>query len=129
MTEAVFTTPNGPPPASRLDYVVTEFDSVVQHSGFRTRYIFGLALLAIGLIAPLLIGKWPTLWRLSLEDRIRGLTKMEANPVLAAPVLALKAILCIVYYEDLAVAGEVGYRDIGFHEGQAPDPGPRRMAS
>lgn len=114
MCEAVFSTHNGPPPPHLLDHTVTNFDISISHSGFRSRLVFGFALMAMNVIAPLLIRRLPGLHRLNLNDRVRALTKMEESPVLAAPVLAVKAIICICYYEHPDAQAVVGFGGIGF---------------
>lgn len=82
--------------------------------------VFGLALVAMSVIAPLFIRRLPGLHRLNLADRIRALSKMEENPVLAAPVLAVKAIICICFYEHPDAQAVVGFSGIGF-PGAPPD--------
>src|SRR4051812_34342169 len=104
MAEAVFSSPEGPPSKARLDFTEEEFSICIACSGQRSRIVFGLCFLAISIIAPLLIGKLPTAWRLPLADRIRALTKMEEHPVFSAPIFAVKAILSIVYYEEPSAA-------------------------
>ena len=133
MCEAVFSTHNGPPPANLLDYVVTTFDSSISHSGFRSRIVFGFALMAISLIAPVLIWRFPGLRRLSLADRVRAISRMEDSPLLAAPVLAVKAIICIAYYEHPEAQQVVGFQGVGFFS-PTPNPSvppaePRKLAS
>lgn len=134
MCEAVFSTHNGPPPPHLVDHVVKEFDTTITHSGFRSRLVFGFALLAMAIIAPILIRRFPGLHRLTLNDRVRALSKMEESPVLAAPVLAVKAIICICYYEHPDAQSVVGFAGTGFTS--APEPlapptkeEPRRLAS
>ena len=54
-----------------------------------------------------MIGKLPTLRRLSIPDRVRALTRLERRQL--APILiALRAILCLLYYEHPDVPAEVG---------------------
>ena len=130
--EAVFSTNEGPPAPHLLDYCVTQFAISIAHSGFRSRVVFGMALLAMAVIAPVLIFRFPGLHRLPLPDRVRALTKMEESAVLAAPVLAVKAIICICFYEHPDAQKAVGFTGVGFFS-PALDPAipavPRTLAS
>lgn len=106
--EALFSTPDGAPPAGRLDWLTAELDDYLDKAGARARLVFGLSLFAVAWVAPLLIFKWPTLTRLDRLTRIRALERMEAS-FLSAAVLAVKAFLCVVYYEHPDVQREVGH--------------------
>ena len=62
----------------------------------------------VSLLAPLMVWRpWP-FHRLSLDTRIRALARLE-DSVLSAPILALKAMLCIVWYEHPDTAAAVGF--------------------
>ena len=117
LAEALFSSPSGPPPAERLDRATEAFANVVMHGGFRARFLFTLALYAIGWLAPLLIGKLPSAWSLPVPDRVRAVAAMEESGLLAAPVMLCKAILCIVYYEEPGASEEIGHVGVGFMGG------------
>ena len=106
--EALFSTEAGPPPAARLDWLVGEMGDYLHRAGPAARFIFGLALFAVTWCSPLFIFRLPTLRGLDVETRIKALTRMEES-FAAAPVLAVKAFLCVVYYEHPDVQREVGY--------------------
>ena len=58
----------------------------------------------------------PPLRRLSVEDRIRALTRLEDSQAGSSLVLACKAVLCMVYYEE-----EEAARAIAAHDPCDPD--------
>jgi hypothetical protein len=105
---ALFSTEAGPPPDARLDWLVGEMADYLHRAGGRARLVFRLSLFAVTWLSPLFIGVWPTLRRLSVPARVQALTKMEAS-FAAAPVLAVKAFLCVVWYEHPEAQREVGY--------------------
>lgn len=106
--EALFSTAEGAPPADRLDWLTREFDDYLVKAGGRARFILTLALWAVAWLAPVMVGRLPTLTRLDRPTRIRALERMEAS-FLSAAVLAVKAFLCVIYYEHPDVQREVGY--------------------
>ncbi len=108
VAEAVFSTESGPPPGDRLDWLALELEDFLARAGSRTRWMLRLALVAVSLLAPLLAGRLPPLRRLPLPERIRALCLLE-NSRLGAPVLAVKALLCVLYYEHPDAAREIGF--------------------
>ena len=107
IAEAVFSSEAGAPPAERIDWLASELTQFIQRAGWRSGGFYQLGLLLIAFLAPLLILRPAPLWRLSLEDRVRALRRMER--AFASVVLPVKAILCIIYYEHADAAREVGY--------------------
>jgi len=108
MAEAVFTTEAGPPDEERMQWLARELEDFLARSGARTRWLLALASLAVSLVAPLFAGHWPPLRRVPLRERARALSLME-NSRFGAPVLAVKALLCVLYYEHPAAAESVGF--------------------
>jgi hypothetical protein len=106
--EALFSSETGAPPAARIDWLMKEMDDYLQRAGPGARFIFGISLLVVGVLAPLMIGRFPTLEGLEVDERVKALTRMEES-FAAAPVLAVKAFLCVVYYEHPDVQREVGH--------------------
>lgn len=104
VAEALFSGAAGPPPAARLDWTVAEVLDLLRHAGTRSRLLFQLCLLLVSWLAPLWIFRLPPLRRLSVADRIRALSRLEDSPACASLVLACKAVLCMVYYEEEAAA-------------------------
>ena len=106
--EALFSTEAGAPPAPRMDWLMKEMDDYLQRAGSRARFVFGLALYVVSFLSPLFIRRLPTLRSLEVQERVDALTRMEES-FAAAPVLAVKAFLCVVYYEHPEVQREVGH--------------------
>jgi hypothetical protein len=106
--EAVFSTSAGAPPPERLRWLGAELEDFLARAGTRTRWLLRLAVLAVSLLAPLSAGRMPPLRRLSLRERARALTLLERSR-LGAPVLAVKALLCVLYYEHPDAANEIGF--------------------
>ena len=114
VAEAVFSGTDGPPPAERITWLANEFEDYLNRAGTRARLIFRLALWAVVMLAPLFVGRLPGLHRLALATRVRALTKMEES-FLSGAVLAVKAFMCVLYYEHPEVQREVGYVGFAVH--------------
>lgn len=106
--EALFSTEAGPPPAARIDWLMVEMDDYLLRAGPAARFVFGLSLWVVTLLSPVFIRRLPTLASLDVPERIDALTHMEES-FASAPVLAVKAFLCVVYYEHPDVQREVGH--------------------
>lgn len=116
IAEAVFATPQGAPPAERVSWAAREVDDILFCAGRRPRVLLRLMVAAIALLAPLFARRLRGLSRLTVEERVAALERMEKSGLAAAPVMAVKAILCVVYYEHPDSAREVGW------SGCTPDP-------
>lgn len=108
IAEAVFATASGPPPPARLDWLAIELEDFLARAGARTRFVLWLARLAVAVLAPLSIARFVPLARLPVAERSRALSRLE-HSFLGAPVLAVKALLCVLYYEHPDAAREVGF--------------------
>jgi hypothetical protein len=106
--EALFSTEAGPPAAERMDWLMKEMEEYLQLAGPGARVIFTLALFVVAWLSPLFIRRLPTLRSLEVDERVEALTRMEES-FASAPVLAVKAFLCIVYYEHPDVQREIGH--------------------
>ena len=106
--EALFSTEAGAPSTERIDWLMKEMEEYLQLAGPAARVIFGLALFAVTWLSPLFIRRLPTLRNLDLAERVEALTRMEES-FASAPVLAVKAFLCVVYYEHPDVQREIGH--------------------
>ena len=104
--EALFSTADGPPPASRMDWLMKEMDDYLSVAGTLGKLSFVLSVYVVSVLAPLFAFHFPMLRSLSLEERVESLTRMEES-FLAAPVLAVKAFMSVVYYEHPDVQREV----------------------
>src|SRR5690242_12288411 len=98
LAEAIFATADGPPPRPRIEWLSREIDDFLARAGARSRFVYVLSVTVVSVVAPLLIGKFAALRALALPDRSRALEKMERGRM-ALPLLAVKAMLCILYYE------------------------------
>jgi hypothetical protein len=108
LAEALFAAPEGPPPAERLRWLCDELHDFLARSGPKARFFFRLSLLAVSILAPLMVRRLAPLRALPLAERTRALARLEASAV-ALPFFAVKAILCILYYEHPEVARELGF--------------------
>lgn len=70
--------------------------------------MFRLCVIAVGLVAPLFVGRMTTLRALATPDCLRALERMERSP-LALALFGAKTTLCILYYEHPDAAREVGF--------------------
>lgn len=105
--EALFSDENGAPPSERIDWLLHELADFVSHAGARTQLILRGGLITASWLGPPMIGKAPPLANLSVADRCRALDKLEHTPA-GLPLLALKAMLCIIYYEHPDVLRAAG---------------------
>lgn len=108
IAEALFATHDGPPPEDRLAYLTRDLADFFGHVTLRARLIFRACVATVSWIAPLLIFELPPFGRLSLDDRVRALQRLERSPF-SLPLLGAKAILSIVYYEHADAAREIGW--------------------
>jgi hypothetical protein len=107
VAEALFCREEGPPPADRLDWLCADFDDFISQAGVRAQTIINASLMAVTWVAPLTIRQAPPLGRLSLAQRCHALEAMEETD-LGLAVLALKALLSIIYYEHPDSMAEIG---------------------
>ena len=108
LAEALFSTPEGPPPAERLDWLERDLGDFFGHVSLRARVLFRACIFAVSIFAPLLVARLPTLSRLSVEERVRAVHAFERTP-LSLALLAAKAILSLVYFEHPDAAAEIGW--------------------
>jgi hypothetical protein len=108
LTESIFCTEAGPPPRERTAWVVADLEDFLGRAGGRSRAVFLLSVLAVCVLAPLLSGRLRWLPALPLAQRVDALHRFERS-VLALPLLAVKALLCLVHYEHPDAAREVGF--------------------
>ena len=108
IAEALFAREDGPPPADRLDWLVADLGDFFGHVTLRARLLFRACAATVFWLAPLLIGRLGPLSRLSIDDRVRALERMEKTP-LSLALLGAKAMLSIVYFEHEDAAAEIGW--------------------
>ena len=108
MAESLFSDADRAPPDDRLDWVASELEDIAYHAGGRGLWTMRLVAFALAIVAPLFVRRVGTLASLPLATRTLALQRMEAS--FAAPlVLALKAVLCTVWYEHPEAAAQVGW--------------------
>ncbi|HMJ09893.1 MAG TPA: hypothetical protein VK524_00735, partial [Polyangiaceae bacterium] len=83
-------------------------DDFLARAGTRTRFLIRLSAGLVNLLAPWVIFRIGPLRRLPLPDRIRALSRLEQSGF-NAPLLAIKALLSLLYYEHPEAAREVGF--------------------
>lgn len=108
VSEALFSTDEGPPPAERLDWMEADLGDFFAHVSLRAKLLFRACLATVYLLSPLLIGRLRSMGGLSVEERIEALHALERTP-LSLALLGMKAILCIVYYEHPEAAESIGW--------------------
>jgi hypothetical protein len=108
IAEAVFSTHAGGPPADRIDWVMLEIEDLLARAGPQTRFVIRAATLAVTLLAPLSAMRLRPLYRLPLRERVRALVRFERTRF-GAPLLAVKALMCLVYYEHPDASRDVGF--------------------
>ena len=104
---AIFARGNAGPPPERLEYLGREVDDFLARCGPRARTMLTFMVWLVALAAPLCIGKLGSLAKLSQVDRIRALDRLERR--FGEPLFAIKAVLCLIYYEHPDAAREIGF--------------------
>ena len=107
VAEALFSADDHPCPEDRLQFLRRELNDLMARASPRGRLMFRLGTFAVSVISPLLIGRLPPFRRLPLNVRRAALQKMEARPIGAA-LIAVRAVLCLLYYEHPDAAAEIG---------------------
>jgi hypothetical protein len=107
IAEALFLTADGPPPAERIAWLVNDLEDFLARAGERTRFVFGLAMFAVAFLAPLVSFRFTSLANMNVDERARVLERLEN--VFGPPVLAVKALLCVLYYEHPDAQRHIGF--------------------
>jgi hypothetical protein len=107
IAEAVFSRDGQAPAAERLAFVEREMEDFLARSGARSRFMFSAMIWLTTALAPLFSGRITPLYALTLSDRVKALSRLERR--FSEPLLAVKAILCLVYYEHPDAARDVGF--------------------
>lgn len=115
LASVLFATDAGPPPNDRLNWTVFQVSDILGKVRGRGAFVYRFSLLVVAWVAPLLIFRLPTMRRLSFEQRVRALQRFEKSP-LGLMLFAIKALLCITYYEHPDAAAEIGFDGKGLGE-------------
>ncbi len=121
ISEALFSKDGTPPAPERIAWLRAEVGDFLSRASPLGRLLFVLGSLVVCWLAPLFVGALPPLARLPFARRVEALERFETRRV--APVLiALRAILCLLYYEHPDAAREVGIDPGGPAGGKFLDP-------
>jgi hypothetical protein len=107
IAEAVFARDGSPPSTDRIAWIEREIEDFLARAGARSRLMFSFMVWLTTLLAPLLSGHFALLGSLPVAERVRALSRLEKR--FGEPLLAVKAILCLIYYEHPDAARDVGF--------------------
>ena len=82
-------------------------EDFLARAGFRSRLMFSFMVWLTTVLAPLLSGRFTLLYGMPLAERVRAVALLEKR--FSEPLLAVKALLCLVYYEHPDAARDVGF--------------------
>jgi hypothetical protein len=97
-----------PPPAERVAWVCREIDDFLARVSLRSYALVLLSLFAVSLVAPLFVRRVGSLASLAPWQRVHALERFEKS-LFAPALLAVKALVCVHYYEHPDAAREVGF--------------------
>ncbi len=109
IAEAIFLGSTGAPDAERIRWLIEDVADLLQRVGGKPRRLIVWMVRLVSVVGPILVGTLPPFRRLPVGRRARALERMEGSRLLSGPVLALKAIFCVVWYEHPDSAREIGY--------------------
>lgn len=98
-----------PVPDERLAWLTREACLTLEQAGPRSCLLLQLGAWAVVWLGPLTLGLRPGLSHLPVSARVEVLSRLEDSAWLAAPVLAVKVLLCTLYYEQPAALVEIGF--------------------
>ena len=104
------------PPDERLNWAVHQIDDILARVGGKGAFVYRMSLFVVSWFAPLFVFSLPKLRRLRFDRRIEALERFEAGPA-GMMLFALKALLCIVWFEHPDSAQEIGFDGKGLLEG------------
>jgi len=112
---ALFSEDGSAPPAERLNWCVTQIADILEKVGGRGAFAYRFALFVMGYFSPLLLFRFRSFASLPQADRVRTLERVEQS-ALKTLLFALKALLCIVYFEHPDAAEATGFDGLGLLE-------------
>lgn len=116
--EALFSKGGAPPPQERMAFLRSETADYMARGGPLLRLQITIAALVVSVVAPLYLGRLGTTRGLPLERRVRALSSMEHGA--GAPLLiAVRALLCMIYYEHPDAAADASLPRTGPRDGGA----------
>jgi hypothetical protein len=108
LAEVIFAGDSGAPPASRIAWTVEQVRQFCREVGGKSVLVFRLALFGVSWVAPLLSGAIPPLRRHGIKRRETIVHRFEAS-IFGLSIFAVKAFLCMHYFEHPDVADEVNF--------------------
>jgi len=121
VAEALFSSDAGAPPAERITWLRSELSDFMGRGTFTGRALFTIAAFAISLFAPLRVGRLPPFRRMPLGKRVHALQVFEASR-LSPLLIAVRAILCLLYYEHPDAVVALGFDATGPEAGKLYEP-------
>lgn len=109
VAEALFSTDEGPPLPARLDWMEKDLSDFFGNANWRAAFLFRTCLFTVTWLAPIILWRLPPIGRLAVGDRVEAIERFEHVPLAVLTVLAVKAILSLVYYEHPDSAQEIGW--------------------
>lgn len=106
-------------PETRIEWMIEEVESFLDHAGSRTTCLFLLAVALLEWLPLLFLGRIARMSRLNPLQRAEYLERFDRSRVAIALALP-KALLALVYYEHPDAARETGY-DGGCMIGSMPE--------
>lgn len=98
VAEALFSPDGEPPDAARLDWLEADFADFYARAHGNAGLILRLSLFALMWLAPLFVNRLGPLSTLPIPRRVIALERFESS-LLAPAALAVKAMLCILWFE------------------------------
>lgn len=117
LASVLFATAQGLPPDARLNWTVRQIDDILGNIRGRGAFVYRLSVAVVSWLAPFFVFRLPTFRRLSQDQRILALERFEQSP-LGLMLFAIKALLCIAYYEHPDAAEEISFDGRGLLETQ-----------
>lgn len=108
VAEALFHDGEHAPAPAELDALEVDMTDFLEQGGAWPRLVIGASLLVVTVLVPLMLRKLGGFARLPVAERIEGLQRLEES-ALGLPLLAVKAALCIVYYESPVGVARLGF--------------------
>jgi len=105
VAEALFSPDGSMPDDERLTFIERDFGDFYARAQGNARLILRLSLFVLMWIAPLLVFRPGPLSGLSISQRAHALERLEGSP-LAPAALAVKAMLCILWFEHPTTQAE-----------------------
>lgn len=106
--EVVFESARTAPPRARLAWLGHQVEDFLNHVSAQSRLVFRLSVWAVTWLAPLMILRPVPIQWLAPATRARALDRFERS-FLGLSLFAVKAILCIIYYEHPDAAEEIAF--------------------